>query len=89
MDQVPAKLSLYKYHLIIPIAASLILTFFFIASPRFMTILSYFWPLFLSTTVLLVAMLVIGRTFPSAAEFYGEEEGEGLLDFVAGPLKNF
>ncbi|KAK3002674.1 hypothetical protein RJ639_017911 [Escallonia herrerae] len=54
------------------------------ATPRFITILSYFWPLFLSTAMFLVAIIVLRQISPFAAESHGEQAGEGLLDYVAG-----
>jgi hypothetical protein len=34
----------------------------FVFIPRFLTILAYFWPLFLSTDLFLFSVIVFGRT---------------------------
>ncbi|KAI9187281.1 hypothetical protein LWI28_026332 [Acer negundo] len=44
---------------------------------------AYFWPLFLSTALFLVAVVFFGKTSPPAAAA-GDKAGEGLLDYVAG-----
>ncbi|CAL0309132.1 unnamed protein product [Lupinus luteus] len=59
-------------------------------APRFMTILAYFWPMFASTVVFLVALII--AFFGGVSKFYigadhGEKAGEGLLDYVAGRPK--
>ncbi|CAL5411794.1 unnamed protein product [Camellia sinensis] len=81
---IPEKLLQYKYHFTITIFLSLILAFFIIVAPRFITILSYFWPLLLSTTVFLVAMVVFGQISSTFTESYDDKAGEGLLDYVTG-----
>ncbi|TKY53931.1 hypothetical protein E2542_SST18337 [Spatholobus suberectus] len=55
-------------------------------APRFMTILAYFWPLFASTTVFLVAIIAFGGVskFSTEGHGHGEKAGEGLLDYVTG-----
>lgn len=73
-----AKLLQYRVLFIAAIAISLISAF------SFTSILSYFLPLFLSTTVLLVAIIVIGQISPFPPEFWCDEEGEGFLEYVAG-----
>lgn len=82
--EISAKLLEYKSHFVIAIIVSLILAFFFQIAPQFMTILSYFWPLFISTALFLAAIIVFGRITPSPSDFYGDREGEGLLNYVAG-----
>ncbi|KAL6990638.1 hypothetical protein U1Q18_008756 [Sarracenia purpurea var. burkii] len=79
----PGKLSQYKHQIAIAIVSSLIFTLFLLVAPQFITILSYFWPLFLSTTVFLVAMVLFSQISAPLDESYGEEAAEGLLDYVA------
>ena len=74
------KLIQYRYHFTIAILASLIIAFLSYVAPRLPTILTYFWPLFASTTVFLVAIIAFGGM---ATEAHGEKVGEGLLDYVA------
>ena len=81
--EIPAKLLEHKYHITVTFIASIILAFSFQAAPQFITILSYFCPL-LSTSLFLVAMIVLGHISPSISDFYSENDGEGLLDYVAG-----
>lgn len=51
-----------------------------------MTILKYFWPLFASTTLFLVAIIAFGGVskFSTEGLGHGEKAGEGLLDYVTG-----
>lgn len=82
--EIPAKLLEHKYHIAVAFIASIILAFSFQVAPQFITILSYFWPLLLSTSLFLVAMIVLAHISPSVSDFYSENDGEGLLDYVAG-----
>ncbi|PSS24762.1 P53 apoptosis effector related to PMP-22 like [Actinidia chinensis var. chinensis] len=87
---IPAKLSQYKNHFVIPIlVVCLILAFFSFLAPQFITILSYFWPLFLSTTVFLVAMMIFGQISSHPAEPYGDKAGEGLMDYVSARPEDY
>ena len=76
----------YKYHIIFTLIISVIVVATILIAPSFVTILSYFWPLFLSTALFLVAVIFFGRTsLPAGNEFSGEKLAvEGLLDYVAG-----
>lgn len=76
----------YRYQITIAIAFSLAFSLLLYAAPRFMTILAYFWPLFASTTVFLVAIIAFGGVSKFSAEGngHGENAGEGLLDYVTG-----
>ncbi|XWS18088.1 hypothetical protein CRYUN_Cryun32bG0011800 [Craigia yunnanensis] len=77
------KLIQYRYHFTIAILASLIIAFLSYLAPRLPMILSYFWPLFASTTVFLVAIIAFGGLSQPVTEAHGEKAGEGLLDYVA------
>jgi hypothetical protein len=66
----------------------------FVFIPRFLTILAYFWPLFLSTALFLFAVIVFGRTSVPSTDASGDSKaGEGLLHYVAGqpdhPVESF
>lgn len=80
--EITAKILEFKSHFVITIIVSLILACLFQVAPQFMTILSYFWPLFISTAMFLVLIVVFGQITPS--DFYGGKEGEEILDYVAG-----
>ncbi|KAK6947077.1 hypothetical protein RJ641_000550 [Dillenia turbinata] len=82
---IPEKLLKFKYHFIFGAIISLTISSVFIIAPRFLTILAYFWPLFLSTALVLVAVVVLGRISPPAVD----KAGEGLLDYVAGQPEQF
>lgn len=79
--EISVKLLQYKYHIAGLISASLIMKIFATMAPDAVIILYYFWPLLLSTTLLLVAMAVFNQ---STTGSYGNGDGQGLLDFVAG-----
>lgn len=81
---VSEKLLKYRYHITIAILVSLLFSLLLYAAPRFLTILAYFWPLFASTTVFLVAIIAFGGISKLSTEAHGEKAGEGLLDYVAG-----
>ncbi|CAJ1941501.1 unnamed protein product [Sphenostylis stenocarpa] len=74
----------YRYHIAIAIAFSLSFSLMLYAAPRIMTILAYFWPLFASTTVFLVAIIAFGgfSKFSTEDHGHGEKAGKGLLDYV-------
>ncbi|XP_022724435.1 uncharacterized protein LOC111281094 [Durio zibethinus] len=77
------KLIQHRYHFTIAILASLIIALLSYVAPRLPTILTYFWPLFVSTTVFLVAIMAFGGFSQLATDAHGEKAGEGLLDYVA------
>ncbi|XVE87639.1 hypothetical protein DITRI_Ditri19aG0003900 [Diplodiscus trichospermus] len=80
---IQTKLIQYRYHFTIAILASLIIVSLSCATTHLPTILAYFWPLFASTTVFLVAVIAFGGFSQLATEGHGEKAGEGLLDYVA------
>ncbi|KAE9599117.1 hypothetical protein Lal_00043926 [Lupinus albus] len=87
---VSEKLLKYRYHITIAIVVSLILSLVLYAAPRILTILAYFWPLFASTTVFLVAIIAFGGVSKfSTEEAHDEKVGEGLLDYVAGKPEQY
>ncbi|KAL3519277.1 hypothetical protein ACH5RR_017426 [Cinchona calisaya] len=81
--EISVKVLQYKYHFAAVIISSLIIAILTTMAPQFASILSYFWPLFLSTSILLGTIIVFSQ---SAPEFYGDGNGEGLLEYVAGNL---
>lgn len=81
---VSEKLQKYRYHITMAILVSISFSLLLYVAPRFLTILAYFWPLFASTTVFLVAIIAFGGVSKLSTEAHGEKAGEGLLDYVAG-----
>ncbi|KAM1033662.1 hypothetical protein ACFX13_037949 [Malus domestica] len=57
---------------------------FVAVAPRILTILGYFWPLFASTTIFLVAVIAFGGVSQLSTESHGEAQGQGIIDYVAG-----
>uniref|UniRef100_A0A2P2P133 Transmembrane protein n=1 Tax=Rhizophora mucronata TaxID=61149 RepID=A0A2P2P133_RHIMU len=78
------KLLEYKYHIIFMLIISLILVSLIFVAPSFLTILAYFWPLYLSTALFLGAVIFFGKISSPAAQSSGDKAGEGLLKYVAG-----
>ncbi|KAL3625009.1 hypothetical protein CASFOL_031677 [Castilleja foliolosa] len=66
------------------IALFLSLIFFSTVMPNLSSIILYFWPLFLSTTLVLVAIIVFGQLSPISLDLSGYTEGEAMFDYVAG-----
>lgn len=83
---IPAKLMQFRYPLAITIGVTMITVSIFYVAPQFLNILAYFWPLFLSTSIFLVSILIFGGEISTSSgiESQGEKTGEGLLDYVAG-----
>ncbi|KAK4259134.1 hypothetical protein QN277_005501 [Acacia crassicarpa] len=88
---VPEKLVQYRCYIIVALAISISLSLFLVyAAPNIVTILAYFWPLFASTTVFLIAIIAFGGVSKfSSDESHGEKAGEGLLDYVAGRTEHY
>ncbi|PWA61285.1 hypothetical protein CTI12_AA370600 [Artemisia annua] len=78
------KLLKFKVHIaVLSLIIILSLSILYVV-PSFFNVLAYFWPLFLSTALFLVAVVVFGVTSPPSANVAGEKAGEGILDYVAG-----
>ncbi|XP_021288611.1 uncharacterized protein LOC110419819 [Herrania umbratica] len=83
--EIPQKLLKFKYPIIFSLTLSLTLSSLVILAPSFLTILTYFWPLFLSTALFLVAVVFFGKTSAhTGSDSPAAKPGEGLLDYVAG-----
>ncbi|XP_058069010.1 uncharacterized protein LOC131218467 [Magnolia sinica] len=81
---VSKKLQQLKFHFLVSAIFSLLFLFLLYHSPSFVTILSYFWPLLLSTAVFLTSVTVLGQISPPESETSGRKAGEELIGFVAG-----
>ncbi|KAH7546922.1 uncharacterized protein LOC107409605 [Ziziphus jujuba] len=83
--EISQKLLKFKFHILFALVLCVVVSTLIIVAPRFVTILAYFWPLFLSTALFLVAVVVFAKTSLPATDSHVDKAGEGLLDFVAGP----
>lgn len=81
---IQTKVLQHRDQITVVAAVSVVLSLFVYAAPRFLSILAFFWPLFLSTAVLLVAMTAFGGGFQVGNEVHGQRAGERILDYVAG-----
>ncbi|GMH25042.1 hypothetical protein Nepgr_026885 [Nepenthes gracilis] len=82
--EIPEKLLKFRFHFLAGTIFSLSLFSFIKLAPSFLDVLSYFWPLLVSTALFLAAVVVFRRLSPPGTEVSGENHGEELLDFVAG-----
>ncbi|KAG7959592.1 hypothetical protein I3843_10G077700 [Carya illinoinensis] len=83
---IPEKLMQYRYHVSIAVVVSAVISLVLYAAPRLLAILAYFWPLFASTTVFLVAIIAFGSLSQFATQTQGEKTDEDqILDCVQGP----
>lgn len=81
----------YKFQIVFPFILSLLTVALVTYSPGFLTVVSYFWPLFLSTALFLAAVFFFARTsdLPASSTIPGDGAGlkvaaEGILDYVVG-----
>ncbi|KAF6153750.1 hypothetical protein GIB67_000983 [Kingdonia uniflora] len=81
--EISEELVKYKFYIIFAAIVSFLLFSGFVIAPRFMTILAYFWPLFISTFLFFFFIIFFGRFCPLEKEASSENTGEGLLDYVA------
>ncbi|CAG7888063.1 unnamed protein product [Brassica rapa] len=77
---IQARLMDYKFHFMVAIIVSVVMSSLVYAAPRVLDILAYFWPLFASTA----AFLAIAITFGGFQQLSDEATGEGIMDYVAG-----
>ncbi|TYH35042.1 hypothetical protein ES332_D13G166300v1 [Gossypium tomentosum] len=79
--EIPGKLVKLKFPIILTLTLSLALSLLIIFAPSFLTILTYFWPLFLSTALFLIVVIFFAKT---SADSLADKPGEGIVDYVAG-----
>lgn len=83
--EIQQKLLKFKYHILFSFTLCAFIFSLLVWAPSFLTILAYFWPLFLSTAMFLAAVVFFGKTSASpATDDPGDKAAEGLLDYVAG-----
>ncbi|KAI3934855.1 hypothetical protein MKW92_020950 [Papaver armeniacum] len=93
--EIPEKLMKLKYYIIFSSLISLLFLSLVLLAPRFLTIVSYFWPLFVSTALFLFTVVFFVKVSPLSTSSEtdddqsllscAEKAGEGLLDYVAAP----
>ncbi|KAK9084627.1 hypothetical protein Sjap_025038 [Stephania japonica] len=73
-----------KFHFGAAALVGAIVLLLVVLAPSFLTVISYFWPLFLSTALFLFAVVFFARVSPLPHETEADiKAGEGLLDYVA------
>ncbi|KAK2378112.1 hypothetical protein QL285_078705 [Trifolium repens] len=80
--KIPEKLLKLRYHFIATILLCLTIFSLIFMAPKLVTLFTYFWPLFLSTALVLTLVFVFAKTSPlpqTDASIH-----KGLLDYVAG-----
>ncbi|TKY57394.1 hypothetical protein E2542_SST21842 [Spatholobus suberectus] len=84
--EIPEKVLKLRYHFLGALLFCLTLFSFIHMAPRFMTLLAYFWPLFLSTALVLALVFFFAKAspLPSTDATSLHTAGQGLLDYVAG-----
>ncbi|GLT56957.1 hypothetical protein SLA2020_299690 [Shorea laevis] len=83
--EIAQELLKFKYHILAGLTLAAVLYSLTIISPSFLSILTYFWPLLLSTVVFLFAGVFFGKTSSlPGSDSASEMAGEGLLNYVAG-----
>ncbi|RDX71417.1 hypothetical protein CR513_49244, partial [Mucuna pruriens] len=84
--EIPEKVLKFRFHFLGALLFCLTLFSLILMAPRFITLLAYFWPLFLSTAVVLALVFFFAKTspLPSADATSFHNAGQGLLDYVAG-----
>ncbi|KAE8725444.1 hypothetical protein F3Y22_tig00008706pilonHSYRG00004 [Hibiscus syriacus] len=85
--EIPEKLVKLKYPVILALTLSLSLSALILFVPSFLTILTYFWPLLLSTALFLFAVVFFGKTsshHATSGSDPADKADEVILDYVAG-----
>ncbi|KAK8969579.1 hypothetical protein KSP40_PGU020895 [Platanthera guangdongensis] len=79
------RLLALKLHIAVSVIAAGVFSVFLHSGPSLSALLSFFWPLLLSTAVFLLAVSVLLRISPpQQPDAAGCPAGEDLIDYVAG-----
>ncbi|KAL6009593.1 hypothetical protein ACLOJK_000021 [Asimina triloba] len=79
------KLLQLKFHLLFAALTTLFVIYLVYYSPSFVAILSYFWPLVLSTAIFLTTVALFGGVSAQGiSDSTGRRAGENLMGYVAG-----
>ncbi|VFQ96239.1 unnamed protein product [Cuscuta campestris] len=80
-----AKVSEYKGILVFFVTSTVLVSAMINVAPRFADMFAYFWPLFISTTVFMGAIIAFTQVPPLAVDYYTDErDGEWLLEYLTG-----
>ncbi|KAI4365025.1 hypothetical protein MLD38_021047 [Melastoma candidum] len=82
---VPSQLSQHKLPLTAVLAGIFVLSLVLYVAPRLVDVFAYFGPLFVSTAVLVVAVVAFTSISQVPFDPSGGKAGEGILEYVAGP----
>ncbi|EHA8591225.1 hypothetical protein COCNU_scaffold037651G000010 [Cocos nucifera] len=74
----------FRFHILGAAALAAAVFLLLSVGPSFTTVVSFFWPLLLSTGFLLAAVAVLLRISPPPEATAGERTGEELIHYVAG-----
>ncbi|KAI3969491.1 hypothetical protein MKX01_020052 [Papaver californicum] len=82
MVMIPENIVQFKSQFIVVTLVLLLIISLIYVSPRILTVLAYFGPLFISTAVFLIVIVFFGHF--SGLDHDGSRSGEGLLNYVVG-----
>nr|KYP41350.1 hypothetical protein KK1_037276 [Cajanus cajan] len=83
--EIQKQLFKFRYHIAGALLLCLAIFSFLYLAPRFLNVLAFFWPLFLSTALFLALVLFFGKTQPPPpSDVDLPKPAEDLLHFVAG-----
>ncbi|KAG8365149.1 hypothetical protein BUALT_Bualt18G0074300 [Buddleja alternifolia] len=82
--EITEKLRKFEFHILLAVTFSSVIFLHCYLAPSYFDILNYFRPLLFSTSLFLVAVVVLRLISPPSIEAHGEEAGEGLLEYVVG-----
>ncbi|KAL2316649.1 hypothetical protein Fmac_030525 [Flemingia macrophylla] len=84
--EIPEKVLKLRYHILGALLLCLTIFSVVLVAPRLMTLLGYFWPLLLSTALVLALVFFFAKTCPlsSTDSTSFQNAGQTLLDYVAG-----
>nr|XP_012568705.1 uncharacterized protein LOC101511612 [Cicer arietinum] len=80
--KIPEKLLKLRYHFLATLMLCVTLFCVIVFAPKLLTLFTYFWPLFVSTALVLALVFIFAKTSPlpqTEASIH-----KGLLDYVAG-----
>lgn len=83
-EKLKEKFLEYRFHVISAAACGVAVFYLLRLGPSFLTVVSFFRPLLLSTSAFLAAVLVLRLISPPPAVVLSEQTGERLMDYVAG-----
>ncbi|KAI3847561.1 hypothetical protein MKW92_022393 [Papaver armeniacum] len=83
MVTIPESIVQFKSQFVVVTLILLLIISLIYVSPRILSVLAFFGPLFISTAVFLVVIVFSGK-FSGLDPHDGSRSGEGLLNYVVG-----